>query len=325
MIRKHTLAFGLLAAWTPCLVAAQQPTKLPTIGFLGSNTASMQSELTRAFVKRLDELGWVEGRNVAIEYRWAEGRSDHVPNILAELLQLQVDVLVTSTTPITLAAKQATSQIPIVFATSGDPVGTGIVTSLARPGGNATGLSIQHADIASKRVELLHEMIPGLRRLAIVAASGNPFVRLEVAEIQKAARAMDIEIIVREINRAEDLEPTIAGLKGSADALYISASPLFLTNRVLLHTLTLGAGLPTSFGFREQFEAGGLMSYGPDVSDLFRRAGNFVDKILRGTNPADLPVEQPIKFELVINLRTAKALGIQISPALLARADEVIE
>jgi putative ABC transport system substrate-binding protein len=223
------------------------------------------------------------------------------------------------------AAKQATSDIPIVFAVAGDPVGSGFVTSLARPGGNITGLSIQQHDAIGKRIDILREVVPGAHRLAILANVGYPGAVLEMGEVQATSRSLGLEVASLEIRRAEDIAPTIEALKGRAEALYVCSEPLSNTNRLRINTLALGARLPTMHGVREMVEAGGLMSYGANVPDLFRRAADHVDKILRGTKPGDIPVEQPTKFDLVINLITAKALGLVIPPALLARADEVIE
>ena len=276
-------------------------------------------------MQRLRELHWIEGRTVAIEIRWAEGRNERLAEIAAEFVRRKVDVIVTSATPPTLAAKQATSVIPIVFAALGDPVGAGLVESLARPGGNATGLSLQQTDAASKRLELLRDVVPGLRRLPIMANSGNPSAALDMREAEATARALGLEAIISAILRSEDIAPALDALKGRMEALYVCNDPLVNTNRVRMNTLALAARLPAIYGFRELVEAGGLMSYGPNYSDLFRRAADCVDKILRGAKPADIPVEQPTKFDLVINLTTAKALGLTIPPMLLARADEVIE
>ncbi|HKH01941.1 MAG TPA: ABC transporter substrate-binding protein, partial [Bradyrhizobium sp.] len=211
------------------------------------------------------------------------------------------------------------------FAAAGDPVGTGLVGSLSRPGGNVTGLSNQATDLASKQVELLRDVVPNLRRLAILANADAPNARLEITEVQAAARRLGIEVMAFEIRRAEDIASAFEALTSRADALYVVIDPLINTNRIRINTLALSARLPTIHGFREYVEAGGLMSYGPSFSDLYRRAGDYVDKILRGAKPADLPVEQPTKFELIINLKTAKTLGLTMSPTLLARADEVIE
>ena len=322
--RTFIAALGGAAAW-PVVARAQQAGKLPIIGFLGATTPSAQSQWTAAFVQRLRELGWIEGRTVAIEYRWAEGRSERAAEIAAEFVRLKVDVIVTSGTSPVLAAKQAAAVIPIVFAAAGDPVGTGLVASLARPGGNVTGLSLQAIDYVGKKLELLREVVPGLRRLAIMVNVGSPIGVLELGEVQAMARTLGLEVTTSEIRRAEDIAPAFEALKGRADALYVPPDPLITSNRVRIHTLALRAQLPTIHGFRELVEAGGLMSYGPNRPDLFRRVADHVDEILRGAKPADIPVEQPTKFDLIINLTTAKALGLEIPPSLLARADEVIE
>jgi putative ABC transport system substrate-binding protein len=274
-------------------------------------------------VQRLRELGWIDGRNIAILYRWAEGRSERFAEISAEFVRLKVDVIVTAGAP-ALAARQVTSLIPIVFAIASDPLGSGLVTNLARPDGNATGLSLQFSDLSSKRLELLREIVPGLSRLAIMGNANYPAALLEMGEVQAIARKLGLDVITLEIRRAADIAPTFEALK-RADALYTAGDPLITTNRIRINTLALGARLPTMHGFRELVEAGGLMSYGANFLDLFRRAGDYVDKILRGAKPADLPVEQPTKFDLVINLITARALGLEVPPTLLARADEVIE
>ena len=245
--------------------------------------------------------------------------------IAAEFVRLKVDVIVTSGTPQVLAAKQATSVIPIVFATAGDPVGTGLVTSLARPGGNVTGLSNQMLDLAGKQLELLRELIPNLRRLAIIANVDNPAVVLDIGEAQAAARMLGLEVVIPEIRRAEDIAPAFKALEGRVQALYVSPDALVITNRARIHTLAMGMRLPTMYASRDYVEAGGLMSYGPNYPNQFRRAAEYVDKILRGAKPGDIPVEQPTKFELVINLTAAKALGLDVPATVLARADEVLE
>ena len=296
-----TLLGGAAVAW-PLAARAQQPAKVPTIGYLGANTPSADSHRNAAFVQRLRELGWIDGRNLAIEYRWAEGRNERFAENAAELVRLKVDVIVTVATVPTLAAKQATAVIPIVFAAAGDPVGTGLVASLARPGGNVTGLSTQTAETASKRLELLREIVPGLSRLAIMCNVGNPISLLELGEAQAAARALGLEVTTSELRRAEDISPAFDALKGRADALYVCTDPLVNTHRIRINTLALAARLPTIYLFREYVEAGGLMSYGPNLLDLLRRAADYVDKILRGTKPGDIPVEQATKFDLVINL-----------------------
>jgi putative ABC transport system substrate-binding protein len=318
-----TLLGGAAMAW-PLPLNAQQAGKPPTIGFLGAATPSAWNKWTAAFVQRLRELGWIEGRTITIEYRWAEGRVERAAEIAAEFVRLKVDVIVTSG-GVLLAAKQATSVIPIVFAVANDPVGSGLIASLARPGGNVTGLSLQSTDLAAKRLELLREVVPGLRRLAIVANIGNPGAVLEMGEVQATARTLGLDVATFEIRRAEDIAPAFEALKGRAEALYVATDPLLNTNRLRIVILALGARLPTMHGFREDVEAGGLMSYGANFPDLFRRAADYVDKILRGEKPGDIPVQQPTKFELVINLTTAKALGLTIPESFLLRADEVIE
>jgi ABC-type uncharacterized transport system substrate-binding protein len=305
-----TLLGGATAAW-PLAARAQQAGRVPTIGFLGSATPATQGQWVTAFVQRLRELGWVEGHNLAIDYRWAEGRSERFADIAAEIVRLKVDVIVAATTPAALAAKQATSVIPIVFAGVSDPVGTGLVASLARPGANVS-------DTGGKRLEFLREVVPGLRRLAIMANVSNPAVA-------PAARTFGLEVAILEVRRVEDIASAFDALKGRTDALYVCADPLMYTNRIRINTLALSVRLPTMHGLREYVEAGGLMSYGANIADHFRRNAEYVDKILRGAKPGDLPIEQPTKFDLVINLTTAKALGLDIPPTLLARADEVIE
>jgi putative ABC transport system substrate-binding protein len=322
--REFITLLGGAAAW-PLAARAQQPPRLPTIGYVAANTPSVESQRIVVFVQRLRELGWIEGRTIAIEVRWGEGRNERFAEIAAEFVRLKVDVIVTVGTPAAVAAQRATSVIPIVFAPSGDPVATGLVTSLARPGGNVTGLSAQATDSAAKRLELLREVVPDLRRLAILGDAGNPQGVLEMGEVQAAARGLGIEVAPLEIRRAEDITPAFDALKGRADALYVVTGPLVTTNRIRINILALGARLPTMHGIRGNVEAGGLMSYGANFPDLYRRAADYVDKILRGTKPGDLPVEQPTKFDLIINVTTAKALGLTIPPKLLVRADEVIE
>ena len=322
--RAFISLLGGAVAW-PLAAYAQQPAKLPTIGFLASATPETQGRLVAAFVQRLRELGWIENRTVAIEYRWAEGRPERFAEIAAEFVRLEVNVIVTPATAAVVAAKQATSVIPIVFGAAGDPVGTGLVASLARPGGNVTGLSMQIPDLAGKRLEVLREVVPRLRRLAILVNVGNPVSLLELGEVQAAARTVGLDVITSEIQRAEDIVPAFEALNGRAEALYVCIDPLVVAHRIRINTLALAARLPTMHSLREYVEAGGLMSYGPNVPDLFRRAADYVDKILRGTKPADIPIEQPRKFDLVINLTTAKALRLTIPESFLLRADEVIE
>ena len=286
--RGFVAVVGGAAAW-PFIVRAQQATKVPTIGFLGAGVRSVWSNWVAAFAEGMREHGWVDGATVVIDYRWAEGRSDRYAEIAGEFVRLKVDVIVTAGGAAIIALKQATPATPIVFAAAGDPVGSGLVASLARPGGNVTGLSIQAPDLAGKRLELFRELVPTLRRLAIMGNAGAPGVVLEMRESLKAARTLAFEATM------------------------------------LINTLALEARIPTVFSFRENIEAGGLLSYGPSMPHLFRRAADLVDKILRGAKPADLPVEQPTKFELFINLKTAKALSLAVPPSFLTRADEVIE
>jgi putative ABC transport system substrate-binding protein len=323
--REFIRLLGSAAAIWPLAARAQQPAKLPTIGFLGANTPSAESQWLAAFVQRVRELGWIEGRTVAIEYRWAGGRAERAAEIAAEFVRLKVDVIVTSGTASVIAAKEATSAIPIVFASAGDPVGTGLVASLARPGGNVTGSSQQQTDLGGKRLELLREIIPRLRRLAILANVASPNAVLDMREMQAAASTLGLEVIPFDIRRAEDIAPGFEALKGRAEALYVASNPLVFTNRARIHTLAMGARLPTIYDFREYVEAGGLISYGANMPDLFRRAADYVDKILRGAKAGDIPVEQPTRFDLIINLTTAKALGLTIPESFLLRADEVIE
>jgi putative tryptophan/tyrosine transport system substrate-binding protein len=321
--RKFLGTLGSAAATWPLAARAQQPGKLPTIGFLGAEATAWSAYIT-AFAERLRALGWIEGRTIAIEYRWSEGRPKRVAEIAAEFVRLKVDVIVTNG-PAVATLKQATSVIPIVFAVALDPVGGGLVASLAQPGGNVTGQSTQQSDLAGKRVELLRDVVPRLRRLAIILNVGYPSAVLEMGEVQAAARALGIEVATLEIRRAEDIAPAFTALKGQVDALYVVVDALVVANLARINILAVGARLPTMFNTRAYVKAGGLMSYGPNLSDLFRRAAEMVDKILRGAKPADIPVEQPTKFDLIINLTTAKALGLEVPPTLLARADEVIE
>jgi ABC-type uncharacterized transport system substrate-binding protein len=309
---------GAAAAW-PLAARAQQPAKLSTIGFLVAGTPSSHGQWVAAFVQRLSELGWIEGRTIAIEYRWAEGRSDRATEIAAEFVRRNVDVIVTSATAVIVAAMQATSVIPIVFAAAGDPVGTGLVASLARPGGNVTGLSMQQTDLAAKRLELLREVVPGLRRLAILANVAGPAVVLDMREVEATARTLGLEVIASEIRRGEDIVPAFEALNGRADALYVCIDPLLVAHRIRINTLALAARLPTMHP-----PPASTNSREPQA-DLYRRAADYVDKILRGAKPGDIPVEQPRKFDLVINLTTAKALRLTIPESFLLRADEVIE
>jgi putative ABC transport system substrate-binding protein len=318
-----TLLGSAAAAW-PLAGRAQHRGKLPTIGLLVPGTPASHGQWFASLVQKLHELGWIDGRTVAIEYRWAEGRADRYAEIAAEFVRLKVDVIVT-TGPAAPQARRATSVIPIVLALSGDPVGAGLIASLARPGGNVTGLSMQLPETAGKRLEVLREVVPTFRRLAIMVNVGFPDAVLEANEAQAAARSLGLEVATLNIRRAEDIVPAFEALKDHPDALYVTADALLNANRSRINTLALSARLPTIYDFRELVEAGGLMCYGPNFASMFRRAAEYVDKILRGAKPADLPVEQPTKFDLIINLTTAKALGLTIPESFLLRADEVIE
>jgi putative tryptophan/tyrosine transport system substrate-binding protein len=318
------LSGGIVLTWPP-LASAQQAGKLPIIGYLTPLSEVADRPRRAAFVRRIGELGWVEGRNVRIEYRWTDGIIERAMEIAPELVRLRVDVIVASGDAYVLAARTATARIPIVFASAGDPVGSGLVESLARPGGNVTGLSIQLTETVGKRMSLLREVVPSLSRLAILFNAADKLVNQELDAAQTAARSLGLGVIGCGIRPGEDLAPAIEPLKASADALYVCLDPFMISNAARINSLALAARLPVMHGVRLNTLAEGLISYGPDFPDMSRRAAEIVDKILRGAKPADIPVEQPTKFDLVINLKTAKALGLDIAPTLLARADEVIE
>jgi len=316
-----TLLGGAAAAW-PLVVRAQEARSLPTIGFLGTDVSGWRP-WTAAFLQRLRELGWIEGQTIAIEYRWSEGRHERDVEIAAEFVGRKVDLIVSQGLAVPTLMK-ATSDIPIVFAIALDPIGSGLVTNLARPGGNVTGLSRQSTDLGAKRLELLRELVPRLRRLAIMGTRMAGSER-EMEEVQTAARTRGIDVTLLEIRRAEDIAPAFAALNAQAHALYVVTNAIVGANRTSIIASALDARLPTMFSTRDFVRAGGLMSYGPDITDLFRRAAELVDKILRGTKPGDIPVAQPTKFELAINLGTAKTLGLTVPRILYAYAPEVIE
>ena len=324
MRRREFIAFvsGTAVAW-PLTARAQKSGKVPTVGFLGATTPWVWSAFVAAFLQRLRELGWIDGSTVAIEYRWAQGRDELYAEFAAEFVRLKVDVIVTAGTDATIALKKATSEIPIVFAAVGDPVGTGLIASLAHPGGNVTGLSNEQADLAGYRLELLHEVVPSVRRVALLGNIGSPLILLEMKAAEEAAPKLGLDVFRLGVRKTEDIESAIESVKDRADALYVCTDPLISTNRVRINILAVGEKLPTMNSFREYVQAGGLISYGPNFPDLFRRAGDFVDKILRGVKPADLPVEQPVKFDLMINTTTAKVLGLTIPEKILVRASEV--
>jgi len=295
--RAFITLLGGAGAW-PLAAWAQQPGKLPTIGFFGVSTPLNWNPWTAAFVQRLRELGWIEGRTVAIEYRWAEGRHERYSEIATEFVRLKVDVILTAGGAVP-AAKQATSTIPIVFAIAVDPVGSGF--------------------------QILHELLPDLQRMAIIGNVDYDAAVREIGEVQAAAAKLGLNVDVLKIRHARDVVPAFETLKSGTQALYVCPDALVNANHARINTLALGSRLATMHGVRDYLGAGGLMSYGASTTDLFRRAGDLVDKILKGAKPADLPVEQPTKFDLVINLVTARALGLTVPPTLLARADEVIE
>jgi putative ABC transport system substrate-binding protein len=325
MTRREIVAGFVVAIAWPWTGYAQQPAKTRTIGLLGASSAETAGPWIASFVKRLGELGWIEGKNVIIEYRWAEARSERYNEIAAELAGQNVDVIVTWASAPVLAAKHTTTTIPIVFAAQMDPVGAGVVASLARPGGNITGMSIQQTDTAGKRIELLRELVPNLARLSVMANARAPGAMLEMQEVAKTARNLGLEAIPIEVRQADEIFSSIESLKDRADALYVATDPLMFNNRVKINAMARTQLLPTIYGSREYVDAGALISYGPNWADLFRHAAEQVDKVLRGTKPADIPVQQPTKFDLVVNAKTAKALGIELPASLIARADEVIE
>ena len=320
-----TVAGGLVAA--PFTVCAQMPAaRVYRIGVLSPFAPSDVAPWHRAFVQGLREFGWIEGNNISIEFRYAEGRTDALPGLVAEFVREKVDVLVTSVTPDTLAAKNATQKIPIVMASAGDPVASGLIASLARPGGNVTGLTQIAPELAAKRLELLKEMVPKLVRVGVIWNPDDLIAAQSWREIQAPAKTLGIELQSLVVRRESEFDSAFdAALKMKASGLAIMPSPLFVTNEQRIADFAVRNRLPSTFHLRGYAERGGLVTYGPDRSDLFRRAAGYVDKILRGAKPGDLPVERPTKFELVINLKTAKALGLTIPQLLLLRADEVIQ
>jgi ABC-type uncharacterized transport system substrate-binding protein len=310
----------------PLAVEAQQSRKGHRIGFLWNSSPSLTHHLLEAFQHGLSERGYVEGEHFTIEHRYAEGNSALLPSLAAELVGLQVEVIVTSGSQAIQAVKDTTSTIPVVMAVSGAPVETGFVTSLARPDGNLTGLSLFAPELSGKRLELLKETVPALSRVAVLANPTNPVTAAELRETQRAAQALQVQLHVVEVRGPQELDSAFTALRSlSADALIVLLDPIFISQRTRMVELTATHRLPAMYGFREDAEAGALMAYGPNFPDMFRRAATYVDKILKGAKPADLPVEQATKFELVINVKTAKALGITVPHSLLLRADQVIQ
>ncbi len=325
---KKILGFALAAATLASIYVAdaQQPAKVPRIGLLSPFSPSDTALWHQAFRQGLRDLGWVEGKNISIEYRYANGRDDRLPDLIADLVRLKVDIIVTSVTNDSLAAKKATRAIPIVMASAGDPVATGLVESLARPGGNITGLSQMNPELIGKRLELLKEIVPKLSRVAVLWNPEDRISALSWKEIQLPARELGVQLHSLEVRSVNDLDKALEdATRTRAGALAIMPNPVFVTNLKRIADFAAKNRLPSIFHLREFVDSGGLVAYGTDRPDLFRRAATFVDKILKGAKPADLPVEQPTKFELVINLKTAKALKLTIPQSLLQRADEVIQ
>ena len=328
MKRREFIALVGGAIACPVGVRAQQQTgKVPRIGFLSLTSPSDRPPLLDAFRQGLRELGWVEGQNVVIDYRYAEDRVDRLPDLASELVRLKVDLIVSWGTQGVTAAKDATKTIPIVMIAVRDPVGIGLIASLARPGGNVTGVSgYAGLEIVAKQLELLKEVVPKLRSVAILSNPTNAYHQLAIREVNVQARSLGVQLQLLEARGPDEFDGAFAAMANErVGALLVLSDATLNSHRTQLADLAARSRLPAAFGVRESVEAGGLMSYGPSFLDLFRRSATFVDKILKGAKPADLPVEQPVKFELVINLRTAKALNLVIPPTLLARADEVIE
>ena len=329
MNRREFMAFASGAVAWPLGARAQQAGKVHRIGYLAAGSSSDAAPFTiGSFRQGLRELGWVEGQNIVIDYRFAEGRYDRLPDLAAELVRLKVDVIVASPTTPAAAAKNATGTIPIVMIGAGaDPVGQGLVASLARPGGNVTGLSYSTGqEIFGKQLELLKEIVPKVRRVAVLWNPAVPAIAPAIGEVKVAARSLGVELQLLEARGSDDFDGAFAAMaEERAGALLVLVDPVFSFHRTRLAGLATKNRLPAAYTNRQPVDAGGLMSYGPSFSDLWRRAAGYVDKILKGAKPADLPVEQPTLFELVINLKTAKALGIDFPPSILLRADEVIE
>jgi putative ABC transport system substrate-binding protein len=318
------IAGGLLVA--PLVAEAQQAAKVPRIGFLGNSTAALEANLVGPFREGLRDLGYVEGRNILIEYRWAEGQYERFPALIAELVALKVDVIVTAGTPASLAVKKATTSIPLVMVAVGDPIGVGLVASLARPGGNVTGLSSIAPELEGKRLELLREVVPKLSHIAVLWNPDNPFHAGSLKETRAAAQVLGIKVQLLGVRVSEEFPAAFAAiLRERPGALLVLADRIFLHNRARIVDFEAKHRLPGVYAYRELVEAGGLMSFGPSYPGMHRQAAHYVDKILKGSKPADLPVEQPTKFELRINLKAAKALGLTIPQSVLLRADQVIQ
>jgi ABC-type uncharacterized transport system substrate-binding protein len=305
---------------------AQQQKKIPRIGFLGNSTAALEENLVEPFRQGLHDLGYVEGKNILIEYRWAEGNYDRFPALIGELVAQKVDIIVTAGTPASLAVKKAAPSIPLIMAAVGDPIGTGLIESLAHPGGNVTGLSAIAADLEGKRIELLREVIPKLSHVAVLWNPANTFQVISEKEVQTAARALKMKVLSLGVQSPAQFDDAFATIRRERPrALLVLADRIFLQNRARIMEFATKQHLPGVYAYLELVEAGGLMSYGPSYADMHRRAAIYVDKILKGAKPADIPVEQPEKFELVINVKAAKQIGLIIPPNVLAKADRVIK
>ena len=325
-MKRRTFAAGLLGAVTlPFAIHAQRAGKPPVIGYIGANSEAIDRPRINAFMQRLSDLGWAEGRNIAVDARFTQGVVARGGEIAAEFVRRPVDLILTAGDAQVIAAKKATDAIPIVFAAVGDPVGNGLVASLPNPGGNATGLSLQLTDSVGKRVDLLRDLLPNLRHIGLIGNFINPTVAVEMRAAQSEARALGIETIPSGFSRTGEVAPAIEKLKGLVEALYVCQDPLVGSNIAEINASAIDARLPAMFSVRELAERGGLISYGPDLVTMYRRAAEMADKILRGAKPADIPVEQPTQFNLAINLKTANALGLKVPDALLPRADQVIE
>ena len=311
---------------SPLAAETQKAGKVYRVGFLGNSSAALEANLVGPFREGLRELGYVEGRNIVIEYRWAEGKYERFPALIAELAALNVDVIVTAGTPAALAVKRTTPSIPLVMAAVGDPIGVGLVASLARPGGNVTGLSAIAPELEGKRLELLREVVPKLSHIAVLWNPDNPFHAGSVKETRAAAQVLGIKAQLVGVRISEEFPAAFAAIvRERPGALLVLADRIFLHNRARIVDFGAKHRLPGVYPYRELVEAGGLMSFGPSYPGMHRRAAHYVDKILKGSKPADLPVEQPATFELIINLKAAKALGRTIQPSLLQRADELIQ
>jgi putative tryptophan/tyrosine transport system substrate-binding protein len=328
MRRRQFLALvGGAVAWPIGVSAQQSAAKIRRMGYLADSSSSSLAPLIEGFRQGLGELGWIEGQNILIDYRFAQGRFDRLPDLAAELVRFKMDIIVAAPTPAAVAAKNATDTIPVVMINVGDPVALGLIASLARPGGNVTGLAYSAGvELFGKQLELLKEIVPTVRRVAILSNPATPVHAFVIKNVEAAAQSLGVELRLLEARGPDEFDGAFAAMaKERAGALLVVADGVFFLHRAKLADLAVKNQLPSMHGIRENVEAGGLMNYGPNFLDQWRRAATFVDKIFKGAKPADLPVEQPTKFELVINLKAAKALGLTVPPSLLARADEVIE